>query len=700
MRSPRERSDDAVSEIIGMLLIFSITASIVSGLVIWYIPYTGQQYENQFVSSDQQAFSSFASQLSSSSLQNGSTVSQTFPMGIQGAFFTNPQQTSLSYSSNFNISIKYDVSVGISYSGNTPVNQLSNKIVGEVKVGQNPDAVAVDTVNNLIFEVNSNYTNVLYGHLDPGNVTVISGADNAPVKSIPLIGYPTGITFDSKDNLIFITEGNLSTLTLQSGDTSFNNGSIQVISGSSLSVVKTLNYSSLPYDITYVPYLNEVMFTISYPLSISGGGAVVSLNVSTYAESGFIQLAKPGSNTIPSSISYDPANGYVYVALGTVVAVVNPITDENVSTIAINTPWSLAFDTSNGNIFSTSSYLGYYDCPSTSSPSPGLIVINGTNNKIIGDYGACCPPSYYNMYTPTSIVFDSANHLLYMADTQNSNIWVINGKTGAPLTTISGYPSGSGPGNGPNAIAYDPLNGAIYVPNWNSGTMTVISGDTVLSSGSSLFGQSFKPVGDLKGNGEISSFAPNSFIPSQYISIQDGFVTEMYSGNSFGQSLTGTPISISEINHNSALLSLSLNVLDFSGSYFSTSQTGNYLLSGSVQQRNSAEVQSGELINFVSGGTEYSANITDIIVNNVSVTINSPSVALWNYTFYREYNNSFAHFNSNPNGTTWSFSYPLPITVRVFKDSMIISTFTPTKITTPLAIEAFSYQYLQLLLNE
>jgi hypothetical protein len=304
------------------------------------------------------------------------------------------------------------------------------------------------------------------------------------------------------------------------------------------------------------------------------------------------------------------------------------------------------------------------------------------------------------MYTPTSIVFDSANHLLYMADTQNSNIWVINGKTGAPLTTISGYPSGSGPGNGPNAIAYDPLNGAIYVPNWNSGTMTVISGDTVLSSGSSLFGQSFKPVGDLKGNGEISSFAPNSFIPSQYISIQDGFVTEMYSGNSFGQSLTGTPISISEINHNSALLSLSLNVLDFSGSYFSTSQTGNYLLSGSVQQRNSAEVQSGELINFVSGGTEYSANITDIIVNNVSVTINSPSVALWNYTFYREYNNSFAHFNSNPNGTTWSFSYPLPITVRVFKDSMIISTFTPTKITTPLAIEAFSYQYLQLLLNE
>ena len=702
MKVPANKRDNAVSEVVGMLLIFSITASTVSGLVIWYIPATGQQYENQFVSAEQQALSSFANQLSSNGLTNGSTVSQSIPMGVQGLFFTNPEQSSLSYSGNFNISVHYDVSVGISYSGNTPPGQINNRVIKNLTVGQNPDGVAVDTVNNLIFILDSNYSNLQLGP-SPGNVIVVSGATNLPVKEIPLAGFPTGITFDTENNLIFITEGNVSAVTCAYTG-SFSNGGIQVISGNSLSIIKTLNFSSTPFDIAYIPYLNEVMFTISYPTnpyfySIGGGGAVVALNVSTYAESGYIQLAPPNSGTIPSGIAYDPANGFVYVALGSDIAVVNPLIDKNVSGINIESPWSVAFDTSNGYIFSTASFVSGYTPTdyggSYGYTSPRLLVINGSNNAIAGEYGGGYTSTSPALIAPTAIVFDSANHLLYMTDYATSKVWIIDGRTGEPISTISGYPSGSGPGNGPNAIAYDPLNGEIYVPNWLTNSVTIISGDTVISSSSSGYGENFSPTGNYTGDGQISSFASTSFIPQRAIDIQDGFVVQAFSGNSFGQSISGTPLSVS---HKQGLVSASFRVMNLEGNYFSISQTGNYILEGIIQNKIIQGIQSGELLSFQSGGVEYTANVTNILMNNFTMTIYSPSIALWNYTFYRDYVNATSGFNSNPNGTFWTFN-GLPLNVRVFKNSMVISTVSASKEVTPLLLEAFNFEFLSMLVN-
>jgi DNA-binding beta-propeller fold protein YncE len=655
-----------------------------SGLVVWYVPYSGQQNENQYEMSTQQSLSNFANQLISGNVQNGSTISETVPLGIQGIFLSSSSQTSLSYENNFNISVHYNVSVGVSYSGNTPPNLVQNRIISNISVGTNPNGVAVDTVNNLIFVTNSNYSTN-----NPGNIEVLSGSTNQPIREINLDGIPTGIAFDSKNNLIFVTEGN---------NSSFNSGFVQVIGGNSLNVVKTLDYSSMPYDITYVPYLNEMMFTIVYPETIGYGGSVVSLNATDYAQSGYIQLAPPGSNTLPSSISYDPANGYVYVALGTSIAIINPILDMNISQIQVNTPWSLAFDTSNGFIFGTSSYLSSDNTPTCydsngSNTSPAFYVINGTNNKIVTGIPSLSTSPF--LLTPTAITFDSANHFLYMTDFSNSTVWIINGQNGTFLKPVEGYPSNAGPGNGPNAIAYDPLNGEIYVPNWNYGTVTVISGDTVLSQSSNAFGTSFRLVNTLNGSGQITASANTPFIPQRTISLQDGYVVVDYTDQSFAQSLGGNPLTLS---HNLGLVSLAFNILNLKGQYFSVSQTGNFLLSAKVNALLTQTIQSGERLIFSTGGVQYTANVTDIILNDFSMTINSSYVPLWNYTFYKEYNNTQAIFNPAPNGGSWQFN-GLPINVRVSQDSMTISTIVQSTSSTPLLLSSFDLNYLDLFVN-
>jgi len=440
------------------------------------------------------------------------------------------------------------------------------------------------------------------------------------------------------------------------------------------------------------------MFTIVYPGSVGYGGSVVSLNITDFEVSDYIQLSPPGSNTLPSSISYDPANGYVYVALGTSIAIINPIIDKNISQILVNTPWSLAFDTSNGFIFGTSSYVNSIDVPvcnsGRSNTDPAFYVINGTNNKFISKIPSLDSSGPY-LKTPTSITFDSANHFLYMTDFQNSTVWVINGLNGTLLRTISGYPLNAGPGNGPNAIAYDPLNGQIYVPNWNLNTVTVISGDTVLSSGSNAFSSGFSPIATLNGSGQISASANTPFIPQRTIAIQDGYVLEDYSNQYPGQIIDGIPLTLS---HNSGLVSLTFSVLNLSGMYFSVSQTGNFLLNGKVNSVFIHSIHSGEALSFNSGGTQYTANVTDIILNNFSMTIHSNAVSLWNYTLYKQYNNSQASFNSIPSGTVWHFA-GLPFNVDVAENSLTISTAKQSLSSTPLLLNSFDLSYLALYIN-
>ncbi|MCL4329361.1 MAG: hypothetical protein M1151_03460 [Candidatus Thermoplasmatota archaeon] len=686
MKIPSSRGDSSVSEIIGTLFIFAIIVSMFSTFIVWYIPFSGSQYENQYGAATSDAISSFSSQLYANSITNHSLIYQNMPLGIQGDFFNRPTNTEISQSDQFNISVHYNVSIQGTYSGNTPPGLISNSIVGNpVPVGQNPDGVVVDTVNNLIFILNSNYTQDTSAPR-PGSITVLSGATDLAIHNISLSGFPLGVAFNPKNNLIYVAEGNISNGNFGTSTyaPTFQDGFIQVISGNApFELVKTVEFAATPDDVTYVPYLNSVMITVYWQGGY--GGAVATYNATSEVETGYIIVAHSNSGVIPSSISYDPANGYVYVALGNGtqgIAIINPIIQQIIGYIPAQTPWSLAYDTSSGDIFVTESYINHNDVPSTNSPSRTVFTLDGANNQQVTSY------SQFN--TPVSLVYDRANHFVYVADFGASAIDIFAGSNGTFLGSINGYPSNSGPGNGPNAMDWNPLNGQIYVPNWYSGTVSIISGSTSLSNHFASNGQRFKPVETMKGFGQVQAFGATPFSTQNYYDLQDGFAVLQGSGGSFGQSLSGLPM---ELYQKGGLLNLSLNVVNLSGQDSSVSQSGSYLLSGTVTSMERQTWNTGMVLNYLSGGTEYSVTVSSILLNNLTITINSSDFAAWNYSFFQQYNSSLSSYDSNPNGTVWEFAnyHNAPFKMTVGKDSIELT------LESGLLLQSFGIDYMSVL---
>jgi len=189
MREIRPSRDRSVSEIIGTILVFSIVVSIFSSFVLWYVPYTGSQYEQNYENASQSALQYFSDQLGSKYVLNGTTINQPVPMGIQGSFFSSPSQTELGFSpNNFKFSFTYNVSIGITYSGSSPASVALNtsKVVSNIPVGNNPDGIAVDTQNNYIYVVNSNYSTIdKTGTItEAGSMSIISGSTGKVIRII------------------------------------------------------------------------------------------------------------------------------------------------------------------------------------------------------------------------------------------------------------------------------------------------------------------------------------------------------------------------------------------------------------------------------------------------------------------------------------------------------------------------------------
>jgi YVTN family beta-propeller protein len=79
------------------------------------------------------------------------------------------------------------------------------------------------------------------------------------------------------------------------------------------------------------------------------------------------------------------------------------------------------------------------------------------------------PPSATNEYAPSLVAYDSLNGNLYVVNYLGNSVSVINGRTNELITNI---PVGSYP----QGIAFDSLNGCVYVSNGNSNYVSVING--------------------------------------------------------------------------------------------------------------------------------------------------------------------------------------------------------------------------------
>ena len=118
------KEDNAVSEIIGAILLFAIASVLLTSFILWYVPSTGTNNDITYQSQTQQSFSSLDSKILSPSLTPGSSISQSMPLGIGGVPpFSPSQSTNLYYSKNFNATLAYNANV--TYENAVPIRNLT-----------------------------------------------------------------------------------------------------------------------------------------------------------------------------------------------------------------------------------------------------------------------------------------------------------------------------------------------------------------------------------------------------------------------------------------------------------------------------------------------------------------------------------------------------------------------------------------------
>ena len=656
MRIPTHiKKDNAVSEIIGFILIFVIVLSLFAGTVAVYVPAKATSAELGYQSSTSDTMSQMLSDILHGNLQpNGTGITESFPMGVPGVFFSQAESSTIGLNNQApNISLNYNISVAYDYPSSTPASLINNTIAKSITIPGSPVGIVVDTYNQNLYAISSGST----------NLSEINSTSNAVSNISNVIGssqFPIGITFDPHNDILYITV--VSSNPSLNGLIEFN-----TLSGSH----QMIGLPNIPYDVAYDTSNNEIYVTTyfngSHNENVSGQVYAISTSSNSIVCEISIPAGKaPNGNSQlsirPTGISYDPSNGLLYVSMhnGSNLTVINPVINKIVNNIPIESSTDTAFDSANGSIYVTQSGKVLVEktnkkgivTGSTSHPVSNYSIINGVDNQVVLDtsFNGC----------PTSVVYDSSNHLVYMALSSSNEVSIFNGEnntlTGKSLSV------GTSPGVGPNSMVFDPYNGYIYVTNFGSGNISVINGHTVTL-------QSFNPTKSglptsdfLTAAGEFYASAPTDFVQSLEFTVSDGILVEQYVNNNSLGLIYGLPVSIQQ---NQLGTSLAANIMNIGGSSLSESSTQPIDITLSEtrsQQLNLTDGQQFAVGNFSSRNAAGAITVVidTIIVNTFTYTINSTFSNLIDESLYREFNGT-----SSAAPRVWQFNgIPLEVTMN------------------------------------
>lgn len=690
------RKDKGVAEIIGFILIFAIVVSLFGTVVAVYVPYQGSSNDLAFQSGTQSVMSDMMSTILTSGAPNvGSPVTDNFPMGIKGEFFSGTQDTSLGYNANFTSTMNYSISVGYNYPSSTPVNLINNTLEQNIKIGSKPMGLALDTQNDNIYAIT--YAGTSLYEIFSSNNSVIQIKNATPTDT-----YAIGLAYDPSNNIIYIA--------LQSGNASRNG--IEEFSVSKNKCVDLLSIANIPYDVAYDAATGNVYFTSFYNLSLInpgpapppgsavGGGIVYSLNATQnviigatyvpgyYAQQGPQPPHPPGQavnndSIYPTGISYDPSNGLLYVDdhNGTNLYGINPVTDGIAfSDSNIESPWSQAFDSASGVIYVTQSQIstppppppgpgpgpGLRQGPAPPPPQPGSVsqitILNSSNNAVIGTISS----PFINQTTnepasPAGIVYDNSNHLVYVAGFTSGDLYIIDGVNNTYTGKVLSLGKGSEPGYGPDSMLFDPYNGYVYVSDFGTGNISVIDGSTVLKNSVKFSGSNLPTVDDIKSFGELYAAGNTPFVtPYEYL-MADGLVVSQNLNDLSAGNTLGSPVSFNGSGNN---IALSGELMTLTGNNLSQSSNGPmpltmvldnfYQLALTVGSNFGVGSYSSTLIDGV-----ITADVTYITLDSFNYSISSSSAAIVSSSLYNLYNGSSSKVPNN-----WYFAnYPIEVSL-------------------------------------
>jgi len=650
------KADSAVSEVIGFILVFAMITSIFSATVAVYVPAKAASSELGYQSSTSSAMSKELSNILNGNLPlNGTPDTVSFPMGIPGVFFSQALQTTVGLSKlGATSELSYNASVAYDYPSSTPISLINNTVSASIYIGGNPVGIALDTYNENLYAITSGNTNLYeISSNNSSSVTQISG--------VLLPGqFPVGITFDPQNYMIYIT--------VQSSNASLNG---IVMYNTISNGVSRIGLPNIPYDLAYDSSNGNIYVTTYYNGSHkqNAAGQVYALN----PESGSIiseidiPLSTPvkGATIVsvrPTGISYDPSNGLLYVSMhnGTNLTVINPVINQIVLYLPIQSSTDTVFDSANGTIYVTQSQLVLKNGKSHSNSQSSSIVsnyslINGVDNKIIRE-----DPFFPKNGCPTSEVYDTSNHLIYMAGSKSNTVTLFDGENNSLIPKTIAV--GSSPGLGPNSMIFDPYNGFIYVANFGSGNISVINGHTVTIQSLNPTKSGLPTTDTLSAYGEFYATGPTQFVQPVYFVMSDGMIAAENSNNHSIGNLYGLPINIFKIGNGFALSSTLMNI---SGSSMSLGSAQPVYISFSVSRSQQLNLTVGQEFSLGTYSTRnaqgiVTATVDSIILNNFRYTINSTYSRLIDNYLYSKYN------GATTGGAPLSWQFPnLPLYVTL-----------------------------------
>jgi len=278
----------------------------------------------------------------------------------------------------------------------------------KIRVGREPDFVAVNSVTNMIYSSNS----------AEGTVSVVDGAKNTRTATIQVIGYAQGIAANSATNQVYVA------LFIS------NNSKVAVIDGNTNTVV------------TYIPVPDAVDVAVD----------AVTNRIYAVDSDNTVRVIDGGSNSVIATIAFsdvleelavDATRNLIYVAVagvpptigvidGTTNAVVNTFTLSTAKTLA-----GLAVDPQLNQIYATD------------NQKLEVFILNGATGSVTVTIGL--PGAMNPKYAVLGV-----GHQMVVSDSATGRIFFINGVT----RTLSG--SVELP-YGPWGMATNPVTKEVYV---------------------------------------------------------------------------------------------------------------------------------------------------------------------------------------------------------------------------------------------
>ncbi len=291
-----------------------------------------------------------------------------------------------------------------------------------------PDSVGVNPATNRIYVSNS----------DNDSISVIDGAQDKVIATIPVGDHPVGVGVNPATNRIYVAK--------------YYGGwdSVAVIDGAQDKVITTIPMGDTSAEVAVNPITNRIYVSLGSSKFVAVIDGAQDKVIATIPVGG-----APGGG-----VGVNPATNRIYVANYDSVLVIDGAQDKVIATIPVGGdgfPYGVGVNPTTNRI-----YVGHLFGRSVS-------VINGARDKVV----ATIPVGY----DPAGVGVNPATNRIYVANRFSNSVSVIDGAQDKVIATVP-------VGDFALGVGVNPATNRIYVANRDSRNVSVLVGNDLLKNSS------------------------------------------------------------------------------------------------------------------------------------------------------------------------------------------------------------------------